>query len=67
MVLARGVHDRNARSAHKNADEIARVPGVAALFACTSTGKSMREVHKGMSLTEAEFNALAEDLTWSLR
>ena len=33
---------------------------------CTYTGKSMREAHKGMNITEAEFNALVEDLTRSL-
>jgi hemoglobin len=33
---------------------------------CTYTGKSMRDAHKGMKLTEADFNALVEDLTRSL-
>jgi hemoglobin len=33
---------------------------------CTYTGKSMRDAHKGMKITEAEFNALVEDLTLSL-
>lgn len=33
---------------------------------CTYTGKSMQDAHKGMKLTEAEFNALVEDLTQSL-
>jgi hemoglobin len=33
---------------------------------CTYTGRSMREAHKGMNITEAEFNALVEDLTRSL-
>jgi hemoglobin len=33
---------------------------------CTYTGKSMREAHKGMNITETEFNALVEDLTRSL-
>jgi hemoglobin len=33
---------------------------------CTYTGKSMRDAHKGMNITEAEFNALVEDLTRSL-
>jgi len=33
---------------------------------CTYTGKSMRDAHKGMKITEAEFNALVEDLTKSL-
>ncbi len=33
---------------------------------CTYTGKSMRDAHKGMKITEAEFNALVEDLTQSL-
>jgi hemoglobin len=33
---------------------------------CTYTGKSMREAHKGMNITEPEFNALVEDLTRSL-
>lgn len=29
---------------------------------CTYSGKSMKEVHKGMGVTEAHFNALVEDL-----
>jgi hemoglobin len=33
---------------------------------CTYTGKSMRDAHKGMKITEAELNALVEDLTKSL-
>jgi hemoglobin len=33
---------------------------------CTYTGKSMKDAHKGMKITEAEFNALVEDLTQSL-
>jgi len=33
---------------------------------CTYTGKSMRDAHAGMKITEAEFNALVEDLTQSL-
>ena len=33
---------------------------------CTYTGKSMRDAHKGMKITEADFNALVEDLTKSL-
>ena len=33
---------------------------------CTYAGLSMREAHKGMNITEAEFNALVEDLTRSL-
>lgn len=33
---------------------------------CTYTGKSMKEAHKGMKITEAEFNALVADLTQSL-
>jgi hemoglobin len=33
---------------------------------CTYAGKSMKEAHKGMKITEAEFNALVEDLTQSL-
>jgi hemoglobin len=33
---------------------------------CTYTGKSMRDAHKGMKITEADFNALVEDLTRSL-
>jgi hemoglobin len=33
---------------------------------CTYTGKSMKEAHKGMKITEVEFNALVEDLTQSL-
>jgi hemoglobin len=33
---------------------------------CTYTGKSMREAHKGMNITETEFSALVEDLTQSL-
>jgi hemoglobin len=33
---------------------------------CTYTGKSMKDAHKGMKITEADFNALVEDLTQSL-
>ncbi len=33
---------------------------------CTYTGRSMRDAHRGMNITEAEFNALVEDLTRSL-
>jgi hemoglobin len=33
---------------------------------CTYTGKSMPDAHKGMHITEADFNALVEDLTRSL-
>jgi len=33
---------------------------------CTYTGKSMRDAHMGMKITETEFNALVEDLTQSL-
>ena len=33
---------------------------------CTYTGKTMRDAHKGMKITEADFNALVEDLTKSL-
>ena len=33
---------------------------------CTYTGKNMRAAHAGMKITEAEFNALVEDLTRSL-
>jgi hemoglobin len=33
---------------------------------CTYTGKSMKESHAGMGITEAEFNALVEDLKKSL-
>ena len=33
---------------------------------CTYTGKTMRDAHKGMNITEADFNALVEDLTKSL-
>ena len=33
---------------------------------CTYTGKSMKDAHKGMKITEAEFNALVEDLAMSL-
>jgi hemoglobin len=33
---------------------------------CTYTGKSMRDAHKGMKITDADFNALVEDLTKSL-
>ena len=33
---------------------------------CTYTGKSMLDAHRGMNITEAEFNALVEDLTRSL-
>jgi hemoglobin len=33
---------------------------------CTYTGKSMKDAHKGMKITEADFNALVEDLAMSL-
>lgn len=33
---------------------------------CTYTGKTMGDAHRGMHITEAEFNALVEDLTRSL-
>jgi hemoglobin len=33
---------------------------------CTYTGRSMGDAHKGMHITEADFNALVEDLTRSL-
>lgn len=33
---------------------------------CKYTGKSMREAHAGMGITEAEFGALVEDLVASL-
>jgi hemoglobin len=33
---------------------------------CTYTGKSMREAHAGMHITDADFNALVEDLVKSL-
>jgi hemoglobin len=33
---------------------------------CKYTGKSMKDAHKGMKITDADFNALVEDLTQSL-
>ena len=33
---------------------------------CTYTGKNMKDAHKGMKITDADFNALVEDLTQSL-
>jgi hemoglobin len=33
---------------------------------CTYTGASMKDAHKGMKITDAEFNALVEDLVKSL-
>jgi len=33
---------------------------------CVYTGKDMRTAHKGMGITDADFNALVEDLTKSL-
>ena len=33
---------------------------------CTYSGRTMGDAHKGMHITEAEFNALVEDLTKSL-
>jgi len=33
---------------------------------CTYTGKDMRTAHKGMGITDADFNALVEDLKISL-
>ena len=33
---------------------------------CKYTGKSMKEAHKGMGITDADFNALVEDLVKAL-
>ena len=33
---------------------------------CQYTGKSMKEVHKGMNITDAQFNAVVEDLQKTL-
>jgi hemoglobin len=33
---------------------------------CTYTGRTMKEAHRGMSVTEGEFNALVEDLVAAL-
>jgi len=33
---------------------------------CTYTGASMKDAHRGMKITDAEFNALVEDLVKSL-
>ena len=33
---------------------------------CTYTGRDMKTAHKGMGITDAEFNALVEDLQKSL-
>ena len=33
---------------------------------CTYTGKNMKEAHTGMGITDADFNALVEDLKKSL-
>ena len=33
---------------------------------CTYTGRSMKEAHRNMGVTEGEFNALVEDLTATL-
>ena len=33
---------------------------------CTYTGKSMKDAHKGMGITDADFNALVEDLVAAL-
>jgi hemoglobin len=33
---------------------------------CTYTGANMKDAHKGMKITDAEFNALVEDLVKSL-
>jgi hemoglobin len=33
---------------------------------CTYSGRSMKEAHRGMKVTEGEFNALVEDLTAAL-
>ena len=33
---------------------------------CTYTGRDMKTVHQGMGITEADFNALVEDLTAAL-
>lgn len=34
---------------------------------CTYTGKDMKTVHAGMNITDAQFNALVEDLVASLK
>ena len=33
---------------------------------CTYTGKTMKDAHKGMKISDADFTALVEDLTKSL-
>jgi hemoglobin len=43
-------------------DQICEVSG----GPCKYTGKSMKEAHAGMGITEAHFNALVEDLVKSL-
>jgi hemoglobin len=43
-------------------DQICQVSG----GPCTYTGASMKDAHKGMKITDAEFNALVADLVKSL-
>ena len=43
-------------------DQICQVSG----GPCTYKGASMKDAHKGMKITDAEFNALVEDLVKSL-
>lgn len=63
----------NASFAHLDADGVAHLRTMlvdqlckATGGPCTYTGKSMKEAHAGMGITEVQFNALVEDLTKAL-
>ena len=56
--------DKNRLTAFKNklVDQICEAAG----GPCKYTGKDMKTAHAGMGITDADFNALVEDLTKSL-
>ena len=56
--------DKNRLAAFKNklVDQICEAAG----GPCKYTGKDMKTAHAGMGITDADFNALVEDLTKSL-
>ena len=47
-------------------ERLGGLPAIESVVACTYTGGSMLAVHTGMNITEAQFNALVEDLVKSL-
>lgn len=55
-------------------DNVAHLKKMLVEFVCANTGgpqkyegRSMKSVHRGMQITDAEFNALAADLTATLK